>query len=56
MEKKSGRKMILYYKISHVFYFSLMVELCKQSTILYLCTLSLCKPWNHEINYVHLPP
>lgn len=55
-KKKRGRKIIPCHEISHVFYFSLMVELCKQSSILYLCLLSLCKPWNHEINYVHLPP
>lgn len=41
MEKKSGRKIIPCHNLSHVFYFSLMVEICKQSSILCLCILSL---------------
>lgn len=55
MGKKSGGKSFLNRKIVYILYFSLMVGLLMQSSTICHCILSLCQPWNDEINYVYLP-
>lgn len=55
MGKKGGGKLFLNRKKACILYFSLMLDFVSR-TVHYIFILSLCKPWNHEINYVYLPP